>query len=218
MLKVLIADDHALIRQGLKALLSLEDDITVSGEAQNGEETLALIKQYKPDVVLMDINMPGMTGIQVIKRIKSEALLTKVILLTVENDKNILLQAIEIGADGYVLKDSPPSELIEGIKRVAKGENYIDKSLVSILFQKVTHSDEMAHQLHDLTERELEVLELISQGYSNIEIAAKLFLAEKTVKNNITRIFKKLEVKDRVQATLYAIKYDVSSYLKSRHR
>ena len=208
-IKVLIADDHDLIRQGLKSILSYEEDIDVTGEASNGQEAFALLHLYKPDVLLIDINMPIMSGIEVLKKIKSENLPVKVLLLTVESDKKTIMDAIEIGADGYILKGSSTQELVEGIRRVCVDENYIDKSLVTLLFRKVATKEVEHSLLSTLTDRDLEILFHLSKGLSNKEIGDVLYLSEKTIKNNVTRLFKALDVRDRVQATIYAIEHKI---------
>lgn len=207
--KILIADDHDLIRQGLKSILNYEPDFMVTGEASNGEEALKFITLYKPDLLLMDINMPVMSGIEVLKKIKNEGLPVKVILLTVESDKKTILEAIEIGADGYILKGSSTQELVEGIRRVCVDENYIDKSLVTLLFRKVATKEVEHSLLSTLTDRDLEILFHLSKGLSNKEIGDVLYLSEKTIKNNVTRLFKALDVRDRVQATIYAIEHKI---------
>lgn len=214
-IKVLIADDHALIRQGLKSLLSFDPAITVVAEAEEGKSIVPMLKQYRPDVLLMDINMPGMTGIEVLSEIKAENMQIKIIFLTVEDNQKIIMKAIEIGADGYVLKGSPPEELIEAVKSVYFGENYIDKSLVSVLFDKVMHRSEGQKYFRELTDREMEILFYISKGLSNKEIGEKLFLSEKTIKNNATRIFRKIGVNDRVQATIFAIENELSKFMQN---
>ncbi len=212
-IKILIADDHDLIRQGLKSILNFEEDFIVAGEASNGEEAILLITQYKPDILLMDINMPLMSGIEVLKKIKTSGLDVKVLLLTVESDKKTILDAIEIGADGYILKGSSTQELVDGIRRVYNDENYIDKSLVSMLFKKVATKNVENEIIKLLSKRDLEILSLISKGYSNKEIGDMLYLSEKTIKNNATRIFKIIGVTDRVHATIYAIEHKISEYL-----
>lgn len=212
-IKILIADDHDLIRQGLKSILNFEDDFIVAGEASNGEEAILLIAQYKPDVLLMDINMPIMSGIEVLKKIKTTGLDVKVLLLTVESDKKTIMDAIEIGADGYILKGSSTQELVDGIRRVYNDENYIDKSLVSMLFKKVATKNVENEIIKLLSNRDIEILSLISKGYSNKEIGDMLYLSEKTIKNNATRIFKSIGVTDRVHATIYAIEHKISEYL-----
>jgi len=212
-IKILIADDHDLIRQGLRSIISYEEDFIVSGEATNGKEALALIGQYKPDILLIDINMPVMNGIEVLKEVKNHNLDVKVLLLTVESDKKIILDAIEIGADGYILKGSSTQELVEGIRRINNNENYIDKSLVSMLFKKVATKNVENDILKALNARDLEILNFISKGYSNKEIGDLLYLSEKTIKNNASRIFKIIGVKDRVHATIFAIEHKMSELL-----
>lgn len=215
-IKVLIADDHDLIRQGLKSILNYEDDFVVVGEASNGEEALALIKMYHPDILLMDINMPIKSGIEVLKIIKEGGLPVKVLLLTVESDKKTIMEAIEIGADGYILKGSGTQDIIDGIRRVHQDENYIDKSLVSMLFRKVAARDREHDLLVELSEKELEILYHLSKGYSNKEIGDMMFLSEKTIKNNATKIFKTIQVRDRVQATIYAIEHKIDELISKK--
>ncbi|GAB6108478.1 response regulator transcription factor [Fusibacter bizertensis] len=216
-IKVLIADDHDLIRQGLKSIIAYEKDMVVTGEAANGEEVFTMLELYKPDVLLMDINMPIMSGIEVLKKLKLANNTVKVLLLTVESDKKTILQAIEIGAEGYILKGSSTEELLEGIRRVFGDENYIDKSLVTLLFKRVTHNDSENKVLKELGSRDLEILMYISKGMSNKEIGAQMFLSEKTIKNNATRIFRIIEVRDRVQATIYAIENRVEELFLKNH-
>ena len=211
-IKILIADDHDLIRQGLKSILNYEEDFVVAGEASNGEEAIALIALYKPDVLLMDINMPLMSGIEVLKKIKTMDLAVKVLLLTVESDKKIILDAIEIGAEGYILKGSSTQELVDGIRRVYNDENYIDKSLVSMLFKKVATKRVENEIIKLLSTRDIEILNYISKGFSNKEIGDLMYLSEKTIKNNATRIFKIIGVRDRVHATIYAIEHKISEH------
>lgn len=212
-IKILIADDHDLIRQGLKSILNYEADFVVAGEASNGEEAIALIAQYKPDILLMDINMPIMSGIEVLKNIKSMGLEVKVLLLTVESDKKTILDAIEIGAEGYILKGSSTQELVDGIRRVYNDENYIDKSLVSMLFKKVATKNVENEIIKLLNRRDIEILNFISKGYSNKEIGDLMYLSEKTIKNNATRIFKIIGVRDRVHATIYALEHKISELI-----
>lgn len=215
-IKILIADDHDLIRQGLRTVLDYENDLTVVGEAKNGEEVITMVKLYKPDILLMDMNMPILSGLEVLKAIKKDALEVKVLFLTVEDDRKTLIKAIEIGADGYVLKGSSTKELVEAIRIVKADENYIDKSLVSTLFNKVNKEEKQQSVFDDLAERDLEILYHISQGLSNREVADLLYLSEKTVKNYSSRIFRKLDVKDRVQATIFAIENGLDQYFNKK--
>lgn len=206
-IRILIADDHALIREGLKTLLGFEEGLKVIGEAINGKETLSNVSALSPDVVFLDVNMPDMTGIEVVKKIKKIKPVVKIVMVTADGDRETLFQALDAGAEGYILKDSESADMIQAAKEVYAGETYIDKRLVRYLvtqFKERTATTE--NKLYELTDRELTVLRLISEGNTNKEIADQLFLSEKTVKNYATTIFKKLEVKDRVQATLYAIR------------
>lgn len=216
-IKIFIADDHDIIRQGLKRILSFENDFSIIGEAKNGSEALDLIKNEEPDVLLLDLNMPVMNGIDVLQDIKEKNSDIKVILLTVENDKKTIHQAIDIGADGYMLKDSAGEEIINAVKTVFQGEKYIDKSLVSMLFGVVKNKKEKVNSVIDcLSKREVEVLLKISKGMSNKEIGNDLYLSEKTVKNYATNIFRKINAPDRVHATILAIKNNIEEYYKSR--
>jgi two-component system, NarL family, response regulator DegU len=216
-IKILIADDHSIIREGLKRIISFEENLTVIGEAENGERVMLPIKQNKPDVMLLDMNMPLMSGIEVLRRVKEQNNDIKVIMLTVENDSRIIHEAIDIGADGYMLKDSAGAEIVSAIRTVYKGEKYIDKSLVSLLFSDIRNKSKKASNVLDiLSKREVEVLMKISEGFSNKEIGEQLYLSEKTVKNYATSVFRKLEVNDRVQATITAIQNNIESYYRLR--
>lgn len=216
-INILIADDHELIRQGLKTIISFEDNLKIAGQAHNGEELLKLLKLYEADIVLLDFNMPVMNGIETLKRIKEEKPSVKVIMLTVENDRRTIHEAIEIGADGYVLKDSAGTEIVDAINTVCSGEKYIDKSLVSMLFLDIKSKNESKTSVLDkLSKREIEVLLNISKGLSNKEIGESLYISEKTVKNYATNIFKKINVEDRVRATILAIQNNIEDYYKSK--
>jgi len=214
-IKVLIADDHELIRQGLERIVSFEEDLTVVFEAKDGEEVIAFLKKEVTDVLLLDINMPKMDGIEVLKRIKKEHSDIKVIMLTVESDKQTLYSAIDVGADGYILKDSAAEEIVDAIKTVYRGEKYIDKSLVSLIFKDIKNKENKKSSIFDtLSKREVEVLYYMSKGLSNKEIGDVLYLSEKTVKNYATNIFLKLNVHDRVQAAILALQNDIEDYYK----
>ncbi|HHY90984.1 MAG TPA: response regulator transcription factor [Clostridiales bacterium] len=209
-IKVLIADDHDLVRQGLKQILELEEDIEVVGLATDGEDTIKQAEKLKPHIILLDINMPGVNGIQALRRLKDMGIDSKVIMLTIHDDREYLLETINIGASGYVLKDAESSSLIQAIRTVYKGENYIHPSLASELvrgFKKGEQEEESA--LNKLTRREYEVLILIAEGKNNKEIAEDLFISEKTVKNHVSSIFKKIQVNDRTQAAIYAYKHNI---------
>lgn len=201
MIRLLVADDHALIRKGLVQLIEMEKDIKVISQASNGEEAYKLAKKFMPDLILMDVNMPVMNGIKAAKMLKEEKHPSKVLFLTIYNDREYLLEALKLGVEGYILKDAEYDDLIKAIRTIYNGGVYIHPSLMEEI-------DNIDHETlkKDLTPREIEILKLISKGYSNKEIAQKLFLSEKTVKNHVYNIFKKLDVKDRTQAAIYMLK------------
>lgn len=211
-IKVVIVDDHALIREGIKKLLELEDTLEMVGLAGDGYEALRVISETRPDVVLLDINMPSMNGIDCLKHIKKEFPDIKVIMLTIHEDAEYLIETINIGAEGYVLKDAEVSSLIKAINNVVNGEVYIHPTLSGILVREYKKKDRNSDEYseNELTKREYEVIRLISKGYNNKEIAIELFISEKTVKNHVSNIFKKIKVTDRTQAALYAIKNNIT--------
>ena len=213
-INLLIADDHSMVRQGLKQILELEKDITVTAQASNGSEAVRLAREFKPDIILMDINMPGTNGLQAIKEIKQEKLPSKVIVLTIHEDREYLFKTLQMGAEGYVLKDAEPAVLIEAIRNVYNGQSYIQPNMTRELvkeFNRVTLHEKEKSDENNLTCREIEVLELIAEGMINKEIAKQLYISEKTVKNHVSNIFKKLEVSDRTQAAIYAFKHNMKS-------
>lgn len=211
-ISVLIADDHPLFRQGIKQILELENDITVVAQAANGDEAVRLTREHKPDVILMDINMPGSNGLQAIKEIKDENINSKIIVLTIHEDREYLIKTIQMGAEGYVLKDAEPSVLIDAIRSVHQGQSYIQPTMTKELvkeFNRLTLHSKEKNGENMLTTREREVLKLIAEGMINKEIATKLYISEKTVKNHVSSIFRKLNVSDRTQAAIYAIKHNI---------
>lgn len=213
--RVLIADDHAMVRQGLKTIIELEDDMFVVAQASNGEEAINLARKERPDVILMDINMPGTNGIQAIKTLKEEDSNYKIIVLTLHQDREYLFKTLQMGCEGYVIKDAESSVLIEAIRSVYKNQTYIQPNMTGELVKelnRVTLSDKERHFANNLTNREIEVLLLITEGMINKEIAHKLYISEKTVKNHISNIFKKLEVNDRTQAAIYALKHNIRNW------
>lgn len=213
-IRVLIADDHAMVRQGLKQILELEDDMVVIAQAPNGEEAIRLAKDHHPDVILMDINMPGMNGLQAIKEMKLENVVARVIVLTIHEDREYLFKTLQMGAEGYVLKDADPDVLIEAIRSVNRGQSYIQANMTKELvkeFNRVTLNEKGKNEENSLTARELEVLELIAEGMINKEIAKNLYISEKTVKNHVSNIFRKLNVSDRTQAAIYAFKHNMTN-------
>jgi len=204
--KIMITDDHSMIREGLKNLLELEGDIKVIAEAENGQECLDKLATVKPDVLLLDINMPIMNGLEVLAALRERRIRVKVLVLTVHNEVEYLLKAVDIGVDGYVLKDSESSELKKAIFSIASGENYIQPSLIPALNAKMIEKNDDEAKIDELTRREIEVLKLLSVGMYNKEIAENLDISERTVKNHVSNIFKKLEVTDRTQAAVFAIR------------
>lgn len=210
MINVLLADDHSMIREGLKQLLELDGDIRVVGEAGNGEVCLRLIDSLQPDVVLLDINMPELNGLEVLERLRNKGSKQKVLILTIHNEVEYLMRAIEIGVSGYLLKDSESSVLKKAIFAVYNGENYIDATMTPLLKEQ-RYLKELQREARSkeklLSTREIEVLCALAEGLYNKEIASKLQISEKTVKNHVSNIFKKIGVSDRTQAAVYAIRH-----------
>lgn len=206
---IMIADDHSMIREGLKQLLELDGDIKVIAEANNGKDCLEKLNTYHPDVLLLDINMPEMNGLQVLEILKERKSDIKVLVLTVHNEVEYLLKAVEIGISGYMLKDSNSSELKNAIFSIIEGEDYIQPSLIPMLNSKLLEIDSDKIKLDLLTRREYEVLKLLTEGMFNKEIAMKLNISERTVKNHVSNIFKKIEVTDRTQAAVFAIRCNI---------
>lgn len=207
--KVMIADDHSLIREGLKQLLEFDGSIEIVGEASNGVECLEKLDDVNPEVLLLDINMPEKNGIEVLKEMKTKDYPIKVLILTVHNELEYLIEAIEIGVDGYILKDSQSAELKKAIQAVLEGENYIQPSLIPALNNQLVNRDIEKDKINLLTNRELEVLIQVANGMFNKEIATNLNISERTVKNHISNIFKKIDVSDRTQAAVFAIKNNI---------
>lgn len=209
---VMIADDHVLMREGLKQLLELEDDITVIAQAGDGEEAIEKATECSPNVILLDINMPKMNGIEVLRRFKDLGVDSKVIMLTIHDDREYLLEAMKIGANGYVLKDSDADSLIKAIRDVNEGKTYIQPSIAAMLVDGINKKDMQngdIGKIRALTKREYEVLTLIAEGLNNKEIGDRLYISEKTVKNHVSSIFKKLDVNDRIQAAIFAYKNNI---------
>ena len=204
--KIMIADDHSMIREGLKNLLELDGDIQVIAEAVDGEDCLEKLQLVKPDVLLLDINMPKKNGLEVLKSLKSRRSKLKVLVLTVHNETEYLMKAVDIGVNGYVLKDSESAELKKAIFTVADGETYIQPSLIPALNAKMIETNKDAEKIKSLTKRELDVLKLLAVGMFNKEVGKRLEISERTVKNHVSNIFKKLGVTDRTQAAVFAIR------------
>lgn len=216
-IRILIADDHSLLRQGIRNFLSLESDFEIIGEAADGEETISRAHELRPDILLLDINMPKGNGIEVAARLKETHPEIRILALTIHDDENYMMKMIQNGAAGYLLKDVEPSMMVQAIRRVHAGESFVEPSLTKKLFRGITdrEAQKPAPQApgmmvsDKLSAREIEVLRLIGRGMSNAEIARELYLSEKTVKNHLTNIFRKIQVSDRTQAVLFAIKHKI---------
>lgn len=194
---VLIADDHSLMRQGLEQILELEDDIEVIAQASDGEETVEQAIEYKPDIILLDINMPKMNGIEALRRFRDLGIESKIIILTIHDDKEYLFETINMGANGYVLKDADSDSLIKAIHDVYSGKKYIQPSIASLLVDEINFNKDGSNNFlkkDSLTKREYEVLTLIAEGLNNRDIANKLFISEKTVKNMFLIYLKRLKL------------------------
>lgn len=210
-IEIIIADDHMMIREGLKQLLELDGTMKVIAEANDGEECLNLLnKKIHPDILLLDINMPKKNGIEVLEYIKQNKIPVKVLILTVHNEVEYLLKAVDIGIDGYLLKDSSYDELKEAIDVVISGNTYIQPSLLPALNESMEDYALDIEKIECLTKRELDVLRLISEGCSNKKISDELTISERTVKNHISHIFRKIDVEDRTQAAVFAIRNKIS--------
>lgn len=205
-IRVMIADDHSMIREGLKQLLELEGDFQVVEEACDGVDCLEKLEKTIPDILLLDINMPNMNGLDVLKKIKEKRMKVKVLVLTVHNEVEYLLKAVDIGINGYLLKDSESAELKKAILTVVNGEDYIQPSLIPLLNAKMIDRNKDNVKIESLTRREMDVLKLLAVGMYNKEIAEKLNISERTVKNHVSNIFKKICVTDRTQAAVFAIR------------
>jgi two-component system, NarL family, response regulator LiaR len=209
MMRILICDDQDMIREGLTLILSSNPDFTVIGAAEDGDKALQMIERESPDVVLMDLKMPIMDGIQATASIKRRYPQVKVLVLTTHSDDEWLFDAIRSGANGYLLKDAPSEDLFKAIRATLAGDTPVDPKMTRKLFDYVANNIPLpqARILEQLNSRELEILRLIARGFSNGAIAEKVHLSDGTVRNYISTIFTKLEVTDRTQAALLALRY-----------
>ncbi|MEH2268747.1 MAG: response regulator transcription factor [Nostoc sp.] len=212
MIKVLLVDDQSLIRQGLRALLELEPDLEIVGEAENGEEAINLVAEFQPDVILLDIRMPIMDGVAATREIQKRFVKTNILVLTTFDDDEYVSAALKNGAMGYLLKDTPSEELAVAIRAVHKGYTQLGPGIVKKLLTQFSHSTltqspPVPSSLAELTPREKEVLRLIATGASNREIAQELYISEGTVKNHVTNILNRLNLRDRTQAAIWANTY-----------
>jgi DNA-binding NarL/FixJ family response regulator len=207
-IKVLVADDQPLVRGGLQAMLGAQDDLEIVGEAGDGGEAVEEALRLRPDVVLMDIRMPGLDGIEATRRLNAHAGAPRVLVLTTFDLDEYVYEALRAGAAGFMLKDASPGQLAEAVRTVARGESLLAPAVTRRLVERFVRRPPPAaskpEELEELTEREVEVLRLVARGLSNAEIAGELFLSEATVKTHLTRILSKLGLRDRVQAVVLA--------------
>ena len=208
-IKVMLVDDHALIREGIKQLLEFDGSIEVIEQASDGTECLEKLKTVRPDILLLDINMPKMNGIEVLEALKAKKDPVKVLILTVHSEVEYLVKAVDIGANGYILKDSGSVELKQAIMDIINNDSYIQPSLIPALNSRLINRDMDKEKLKSLTKREVEILAQVASGMFNKEIANNLGISERTVKNHISNIFKKIDVSDRTQAAVFAIRNNI---------
>jgi DNA-binding NarL/FixJ family response regulator len=208
--RILLVDDHDLFRTGLRSLLEEEGGVQVLGEATNGSEAVRLVRELAPDVVVMDLNMPSMSGVEATRHITAHSPLTRVIVLSISEEDSDVLDAIVAGACGYLLKDSSISDVIAGIRAASLNQSLISPGIASKVLMRVRATTEdtgMADSIRaELSDRELEVLKLIANGKDNSQIAAELVISPKTVKNHISNILMKLQIQNRIQAAVYAVR------------
>ncbi|MFZ7200628.1 response regulator [Avibacterium avium] len=197
-MKVLLIDDHPLMRRGIKQLLELDETFEVVGDAGSGAEGINLALQTSPDLIILDLNMKGLSGIDTLKALREENIDARIIILTVSDAKNDVFALVDAGADGYLLKDTEPDLLLRQIKRIAQGEVILSDSIKDLLLEQRPEQD----PIYTLTDREMDVLRLIATGLSNKQIAAQLFISEETVKVHIRNLLRKLNVHSRVAATV----------------
>jgi len=210
---IVIADDHPLIREGIRKILELEPGFQVVAEAENGQEAITMSRQYLPDVILMDINLPVLNGIEATKIIRRELPQINVLALTIHDDEEYIIELLRSGVSGYVLKDIRAEELVKAIYQVAQGYQVIHPGVAKKVIGYIQKKDltvSASQSAISLTEREREILIHVSLGKSNRQIARDLYISEKTVKNHLTNIFRKIGVSDRTQAALYALKHGLT--------
>ena len=208
-IRVLLADDHDLFRQGVRRLLEAAEDIDVVSEASNGEQAVRLVEEFAPDVVLLDIGMPDLSGIDAARIIKTRSPRTGLIMLTVHGEEEFLFEAIKAGAMGYLLKDCTAVELLRAVRVVYEGEGLLAPTMAAKVmheFAKVRSTHDLAAVMNPLTQREVEILQHVASGLANKEIALRLGISERTVKNHLSNIMEKLHVNSRTQAAVYALR------------
>jgi DNA-binding NarL/FixJ family response regulator len=210
-IRIVIADDHPIFRDGLRKLLSLEEGFEVVGEAKDGHEVLGIVQEKEPDILLLDLRMPGLDGLSVLQQLKYSAAKTRIIVLTASEDKNEFVQAMKYGCSGIVLKQTATELLYKSIRKVHAGEIWLDSHTTAAVMRqfaappKAAFPERKTRERNPLSQREREIVNLVSQGFKNKEIAEKIFVSEQTVKNHLHNIFDKLGVSDRLELALYAI-------------
>lgn len=209
--RVLVVDDHAIVRKGIRALLATEQSIQVVGEAANGSEAVVLAQSLRPDVILMDIVMPEMDGLEAIRRITEQQPEIRILVLTSFAGVDMVLPAIKAGALGYLLKDSGPQELVQAIQQVHRGNSSLHPAIARKLLQEISEPSSSGPDVGSLTEREVTVLKLVAQGFSNRDIANELTVSEATVRTHVSHILAKLDLSSRTQAALYALRRGIVS-------
>lgn len=210
-IRVLIADDHTIVRRGIRALLSTKPDLAVVGEARNGREAIALAETLRPDVILMDLVMPDVDGVEATRQIAARQLGARILVLTSFSTDDKVFPAIKAGALGYLLKDSETDELVEAIRRVSQGQVWLHPSIARKVLQELSDAPRQPLTTEPLTEREVQVLRLVAQGLSNREIADKLTVGEATIHTHVSSILSKLHLASRTQAALYALREGLAS-------
>lgn len=208
---ILLADDHRMVREGIRYLLETVSEINIVAEVGDGYECINMVNKTKPNIVLLDIDMPNMNGIDALRIIKEQKMLCKVIMLTRHNEIDYLMKALEIGCDGYILKESSFDTLKKAIFKVYSGDKYIEPNMMPLLNANMQEKSNVKKKISELTRREIDVLKMIASGAFNKEIASTLNISERTVKNHVSNIFKKIEVSDRTQAAVFAIKNGIIS-------
>jgi len=205
--RILVADDHAIFRDGLRRLLEGSDDVSIVGEASNGNEAIKLLAKLKPDILLLDLRMPEKDGLGVLEEINFDSMTTRVIVLTAAEDDRDVVRAMRLGARGVVLKQSASDLLLKSIRKVSDGEIWLDNRMTAEVIDAFKKSSEAGQRREKplLSDREKEIVQLVAQGFRNREIGEKLFISEQTVKNHLHNIFDKLGVSDRLELALYAI-------------
>jgi DNA-binding NarL/FixJ family response regulator len=210
-MKLIICDDQAIVRDGLELLIKLEKDMEVVGLAQDGSEAVELAARIQPDLILMDLKMPGINGVEATRRIHEQYPQIKILVLTTFDDDEWVFDAIRAGAAGYLLKDTPREKVVEAIRGTAAGKSFVDPGVAGKLMKQVSSRQDQPSSIisEKLTPRELDILKFIAHGFTNADIAERLHLSEGTVRNHVSEIFAKLEVSDRTQAAILAIRYGV---------